>query len=712
MSIKEAAAIFCKSPRTMRRRAKRDELKYRYKPGLGRAGKVMEIWVPDNMLNSTKDTKTKDKLRTTKDTPTKDTKTKDKLRTTRDTKTKDTSAKEIFKKNDNILDSHSEGFAQGQPYKAGGPLLPPAIPNLEPELPEEYRDVAQLRATLCNKVLEAYEKFELKSSARESILDAYNSRLLLPNLYNKDGHIGDRTLRRYLKRYIDSEKDYKALAPAYSSAKRGTKVTEAEANFLMNKLLNDNKISIGTAIRKLKQQAHLGTIESRCSNSTLRRWVERYREKHPDVWTLTRHGEKAFQEKINATVLRDQSALAVGDVWVADGHVLNFDILTNPGSNKPVTKRMMMIMFFDWASRYPVGASIATTENSDHISVALRNGILHAGYTPKFVYLDNGRAFRSKLFHGSSDKHDLEEELGGVYSRLGIGVKFAKPYNAKAKVIERFFLTFQENFERFLNSFRGSSIGDKPAYLQRNEKWVQSIRNSEPLTLPEATKLIEIYISYYYGLTEHRTLKAKPKEVFYCAKVDPERYVHPAELNFLMLRHQVKKLSNNGIYFSNVGLWFYDAALMKHVGQSVIVKYDYFDMRSVLVYDARGQYICQAQARHLQHPMVDISDNPELNGQKLSDELKMINRNKKKAKKLANEELKRLEDASSVNLADLKYNPRLFNNSRMLKHPVKQQSIEHEQTKNKEVESIKVKKEKKQADNGDQIDELCANIGI
>ncbi len=69
-----------------------------------------------------------------------------------------------------------------------------------------------------------------------------------------------------------------------------------------------------------------------------------------------RKGSKAVAETIVKTIIRDASLLNVGDVWVADGHNLAFDIM-NPKTGK--AQRMTMIMVFDWASRYPVGATLA-----------------------------------------------------------------------------------------------------------------------------------------------------------------------------------------------------------------------------------------------------------------------------------------------------------------------------------------------------------------
>lgn len=87
-------------------------------------------------------------------------------------------------------------------------------------------------------------------------------------------------------------------------------------------------------------------------------------------------------------------------------------------------------------------------ESTKNIASTLRNAILNMDKIPEYVYQDNGRAFKSKFFNGD----DKFEELGftGVYKKLGITLVYATPYNARAKVIERFFLDFQESFEKLM----------------------------------------------------------------------------------------------------------------------------------------------------------------------------------------------------------------------------------------------------------------------
>jgi putative transposase len=102
-------------------------------------------------------------------------------------------------------------------------------------------------------------------------------------------------------------------------------------------------------------------------------------------------------------------------------------------------------------------------EDTQCIASALRNSILHLKQIPRIVYQDNGKAFKAKYFNNTDFR---ECGFTGLYGRLGIKAVFAKPYNAKAKVIERFFLEFQESFEKLVPTYSGSSIIEKPVRLQ------------------------------------------------------------------------------------------------------------------------------------------------------------------------------------------------------------------------------------------------------
>jgi putative transposase len=467
---------------------------------------------------------------------------------------------------------------------------------------------AKLMGYFCSTLQDRLQQSESKGREWELITVEYNNGSLAPELYALKGKRTERALRIWLARYEQSKQDMYALLHGNRYQKRQRKITELEGKVLLAILLHPNRISIGSALKLLKAKAETGVIASPSSSPTLRRWVEEWRDDNLAIWEQARQGSKYVAEHIIKTIHRASDLLSVGEVWVADGHVLAFDII-NPKTGK--AQRMTMIMVFDWASRYPVGATLAFTEDSQHIQAAFRNGFLNWGALPEYVYLDNGKAFKSKLFHEQWEGHDLAKELGGIFPKLGIKAQFAASYNAKAKVIERFFRTFQEQFERFISSFRGSSVADKPATLMRNEKWIKKLYACEPPTTEEAMQMIGYYIRYVYGITPHRGLdNRKPWEVFNSAAKPENRLVNPSRLNFMMLTAERKAVRNEGIVLNKLQYWH--PALVEHMGKPVVVRYDLADARWILVYSAEDVYLCQAALRRAQHPFIYADpDNPK-----------------------------------------------------------------------------------------------------
>jgi putative transposase len=507
-------------------------------------------------------------------------------------------------------------------YKEEKPVV-----NMEVEAKEllSFMGEAQLYAQFCESVLERLEADESRIETWKIIAAEYNNGNLVPELYKLRGKRTERSLRKWVDLYLDSERDMFALIHKAKRGMRGRKVTFLEQNILKKMLLTPQKVKIYTAVSTLKAYARMGSLESPSSIPTLVRWCQDYERNNKAIWTQARLGSKAVAEDIVKTIHRDNSLLSVGDVWVADGHILAFDIV-NPKTGK--AQRMTMIMVMDWASRYPVGASLAYTEDSQHIQMAFRNGFLNWGAVPKYVYLDNGKAFRSKLFNEKWQEHDLSSDLAGIFPRLGIKVAFAESYNAKAKIIERFFKTFQEQFERFISSFRGACIADKPATLMRNEKWARKMFEGNPPTLEEAMQMIGFYVRYMYGENPHSGLNGQqPFAVFKNASVPEECKVESRRLNFLMMSAVRKTLRNNGITLNKLMYW--DTELMEHIGKEVVIRYDLADLRWIAVYDMQDNFLCQAEVRRAQDPFVHLNMEDPTSHAELNKEYKAIKRHQR-----------------------------------------------------------------------------------
>ena len=291
-----------------------------------------------------------------------------------------------------------------------------------------------------------------------------------------------------------------------------------------------------------------------------------------------------------------------------------------------------------------MGASLAFTEDSQHILTAFRNGFINASQIadndrqtmavlPQYVYLDNGKAFRSKLFHEQWEDHDLNKELGGIFPRLDIGVRFAESYNARAKIIERFFKTFQEQFERFISTFRGASVADKPAHYGRNEKWAKKLYTGKPPTIEETMQMINFYVRKCYGETPHGSLQHRtPYEVFSAARIAENRQIEISRLNFMMMAMERKNIRNEGIRLNKLLYW--DRKLVDHVGQPCIIRYDYSDARWIVVYDKNDTFICQAALRQTQHPFIEVSMDKAVSHKALNkeyNEIKKLRRDKERS---------------------------------------------------------------------------------
>ena len=483
-----------------------------------------------------------------------------------------------------------------------------------------YKEEAQLYGRFCQEVIRRLYGAESKVLAWKRITSDYNGKRLVPELYNLKGPRKERALREWLRIYHETNLDMYALIHKSKGKYKERKISYQEQQYLLHLLLNPNRIKIGSAIVNLKQMSRNGIIESQANERTLRRWCEEWAARHPAEWHQARDGSKFVSENLIKSIMRDNSTLQVGQVWVADGHTLSFDIL-NPQTGR--AQRMTMIMVMDWASRYPVGASLAFTEDSQHIQIAFRNGFLNWGALPKYVYLDNGKAFKSKLFHEAWESHDLEIEMGGIFPKLNIGAQFAASYNAKAKVIERFFKTFQEQFERFITTFRGASIADKPSVLHRNEKWAKKLYTGKPPTIEETMQMIAFYVRFCYGETPHTSLnKRTPYEVFSAARIEAKYQIEISRLNFLMMAMERKNIRAEGIRLDKKIYWHRE--LVNHVGQPCIIRYDYSDARWIVVYDKNDVFICQAALRKAQHPFIEVSMDKAVSHKELNKEYKEI----------------------------------------------------------------------------------------
>lgn len=464
-------------------------------------------------------------------------------------------------------------------------------------IPPSAKETALARMDLLKEWKKFRNSHHKKTSADKEFLESYNSGMLYEKIFLKIGSVSIGTLKRWNK-ILGSSSDYTLLIPNYSYSKQHefrTTLSEQEKNIFMKLILHPNKFSIGKAIsitkHVLKKQGH----EYIPSTVTFRRFAKWFRDNNYDKWVLARDGESELKNKVAPCIVRDTSVLNVSDVLIADGHRLSFQIL-NPFTGKPA--RAILLGFLDWKSGYLCGYDIMLEEDTQAIANALRNSIINLKAIPKIVYQDNGRAFKAKYFTNTDFR---ESGFSGLYGRLGIKVVFAKPYNARAKVIERFFLEFQESFEKLVPSYTGSSIQNQPARLKRNEKihreLHEKIHNNYVPTIQEVKQLIDSWLEFRHSQLCPNDRTKTIKEVF---ENREKQDININELDELMMAHEIKTIQRNGIRFLNTD--YYNDALYG-LRDRVVIRYSLFDLSYVKVYTAKGEYLCTAKRVEATHPM-------------------------------------------------------------------------------------------------------------
>lgn len=502
--------------------------------------------------------------------------------------------------------------------------------------PDKAKEIALARFNLLKLWQEKRKHQKYKTKFDADFLGAYNANVLYSEIFHKLGTVSIGTLQRW-KRIFGQSKNYELLLPNYRYEKFSrTTLTDFEKQIFLKLLLHPNKFSVGKAISLAQYVLKTQKQEYIPSVGTFRRFANWYRDNNYDKWILLREGEKALKDEVIPHIKRDASKIEVGEVLVADGKRLNFQV-TNPFTGKPT--RATLIGFLDWKSGALVGYEIMLEENTQCVAAALRNAVLNLGKIPKFVYLDNGRAFKNKFFNGDKNL----EELGfvGIYQKLGIAPIFARPYNARAKVIERFFLEMQESFEKMLPSYIGTSIENKPARLKRNEKFQAQIHKNIVPTIEQTIQMINSWLEYKNLLP---CPNCKAKTVAQMLLGIEKQEINERILDDLMLAQEVKTITSQGIRFLKAD---YFSNELYGIRQKVIIKYSLFDLSYINVYNLFGRFLCKAERSTLTHPLAyytgEIKDREDFK-QKIQKQKQLKNRTIKAVKQfLEVEDLEILE---------------------------------------------------------------------
>jgi len=199
-------------------------------------------------------------------------------------------------------------FKNGRPVLENPPvaLAPPSSPILplitqdkiegKPVIPSVHREKAYYRFALIKALWKEMSQGpgSKKGKIIKQFLKRYNSGSLLPNIFENLKRVSRPTIYRWIKAY--KEGDIEALIPQYRGPE-ASKITEYEKYILLNTLLHQNRLKIGTGIKFTKAFLAYKKIESPSSESNLRKFADEFRRTRYDVWVKAREGAKALNDK-------------------------------------------------------------------------------------------------------------------------------------------------------------------------------------------------------------------------------------------------------------------------------------------------------------------------------------------------------------------------------------------------------------------------------
>lgn len=442
---------------------------------------------------------------------------------------------------------------------------------------------AQRETVLYKKsVISSYHEFKAtypQKDKREAFLRQYNE--LHPdkqiskrqlnhweNLYNRDGIAGLIDRRGgYNKGTSSIPEDVKQVFLAYWMQEKGTRngggPSTASCYRLTQMNFPDRQLPSISAFQRLIQNIP-----------------------YPSK-VLAREGKKAFADKCEPYISFDYRSICTNEIWCADNHV--FDLWTK--DEKGRVFRPWIVGWIDKRSRYIVGYLLLDHDpNADAILDAFSRAVYACGI-PENVLLDNGADYKA---------HDLfnKDFCMSLSNEMGIHVINAIPFNAKGKLIERFFGTLEYSYCIHLPSYFGADPQRRPERLKK----ATELLKEEAIPFNDFSEYIASIIGQYNNSVHSGSAMdgKTPCQAFKDFIVRPIRTANPALLSMYFKRtSKLLTVGRNGVRVPELQQYYDSDSLFPYQGKKIYVRYNTDDVRQVYCLTEKGEFICIAESTSL-----------------------------------------------------------------------------------------------------------------
>jgi len=320
---------------------------------------------------------------------------------------------------------------------------------------------------------------------------------------------------------------------------------------------------------------------------------------------LARRGESYYDAHYLNYIDRDPDSIRANEAWVADTRMLDIWIKVPDGKGGwlPDPVRPYMIVILDVKTLFAVAFVLTpyAPGNAD-IRNALGCAVKKFGRA-EYWYSDNGSDYTARGFTTpvifTPKIANSEQYAHSIMIELAIQVKFAKAYNARAKVVERFNKEVAKKHDKGFGSYLGCKPGDRPETAAALSK-PQNIHLLP--TIGEVAIECDQFLHDYHntpgngkflnGMTpaqafapEHRHTRPP--------LTDPELY-----MAFLKPMNTPRKVDKRGpsIHLGKLRYVAVDRDLLDlYADQQVMVKFDNLDSGHCFAFELSGKFICECR---------------------------------------------------------------------------------------------------------------------
>ncbi|GGW23833.1 DNA-binding protein [Vreelandella hamiltonii] len=474
------------------------------------------------------------------------------------------------------------------PTSTVAPLQEEQRPSQQ-QLTDAQRQVMGARVAFVREI-ERMSKMVSQQRAIETLVAHAQADDLTPYLKQRvvlanDRKTDTRTLsERTLKRWIADFRKHgeRGLAPKRRKADMSMPLWAGD---FLKRYQKPQKPSVEAAYQLLVEQ----TEPPHPSIHQVRRWLAKLSPEARERGRMGAHELKALQPFKRRT----SDALLPNDVWVADGHTFDAEVI-NPLTSQAFRPEITLII--DWGTRRIVGFALNLAESTVATLDALRDAVSRVGMFNLF-YVDNGSGF---------DNATVYE----VVDRLGGSITHSLPYNSQARgVIERAHQTILVKLAKEMPSFIGADM-DKEAATKAHKLSRRDIKQGlKPAFIPTFQEFFE-RLNDALDVYNHRPHKGLPKvrdldsgklrhqspmEAWKSAEAEGfEALTAPSDVVASLMRPQEVRKTNRGEVRINGGVYFMDALRDFH-GEEIRVAWDYRDTGCVGIFTLEGEYLGDAQ---------------------------------------------------------------------------------------------------------------------